>query len=130
MVTLSFTGFYAGLLALLYLGLAVNIIRVRLSARIGIGSGGNEILAKRVRIHGNFSEYVPLALVLMGCYEINGASALMLHGLGGLLLLGRLSHAFGLNKTIGASKQRQFGVLSTFLVILILAIENIRLFVN
>ncbi|ASP49136.1 MAPEG family protein [Cognaticolwellia beringensis] len=129
MVTLSLTGFYASLLGLLYIGLSINIIRVRLSAQIGIGTNGNKTLAKRVRIHGNFSEYVPLALILLGCYEINGASAFMLHMLGGALLLARLSHAIGLSKSIGTSKPRQIGVLTTFIVLLVLSIENIRLFV-
>jgi len=129
MVTLSLTGFYASLLGLLYLGLSINIIRIRLSAKIGIGSNGNDVLAKRVRVHGNFSEYVPLALILLGCYEINGASALMLHILGGVLLLARVSHAIGLSKTIGSSLPRLMGVLSTFAVLLVLSIENIRLFV-
>ncbi|TWX63777.1 MAPEG family protein [Colwellia sp. C1TZA3] len=129
MVTLSLTGFYASLLGLLYIGLSVNIIRLRLSAEIGIGTSGNDVLAKRVRVHGNFAEYVPLALILLGCYEINGASAMMLHILGGVLLLARLSHAIGLNKTIGSSTPRLMGVLSTFAVLLVLSIENIRLFV-
>ena len=129
MVTLSFTGLYAGLLGILYIGLAINIIRLRLKFQIGIGAGGNEFLAKAIRVHGNFAEYTPMALILLGCYELNGASAMMLHAMGGLLVLGRVLHVVGLNKTIGASKQRQIGMLSTFLVILVLAIENIRLFV-
>lgn len=129
MTSLSITGFYASLLALLFIGFSINIIRERLSAKVGIGTGENTTLAKRVRIHGNFAEYVPLALILMGCYEINGASALMLHLLGGVLLLARLSHAIGISKTIGSSKSRQIGVLATFIVLLVLSIENIRLFV-
>jgi len=129
MVALSFTGFYASLLGILYIGLAINIIRLRLSLQIGIGSGGNKTLAKAMRVHGNFSEYVPLALILLACYELNAASAMMLHAIGSILVLGRIFHVIGLNKTIGASKQRQIGMLSTFLVILVLAIENIRLFV-
>jgi len=129
MMALSLTGFYASLLALLYIGLAINIIRLRLRLKIGIGSGDNKCLAKAIRIHGNFSEYVPLALILLACYEVNGASAMMLHATGAVLLIGRVSHAIGINKTIGASKQRQIGMLSTFLVILVLAGENIRLFV-
>jgi uncharacterized protein len=130
MTALSLTGFYASLLGLLYIGLAVNIIRLRLSLRIGINSGGNKDLAKAIRIHGNFAEYAPIALILLACYELNGASAMMLHALGALLVVGRVSHVIGLTKTIGASIQRQFGMLSTFLVIIVLAVENIRIFVT
>jgi uncharacterized membrane protein YecN with MAPEG domain len=53
---------------------------------------------------------------------------MMLHMLGGLLLLVRLSHAIGLNKTIGSSISRLMGLMSTFAVLLVLSIENIRLF--
>ena len=128
MTTLLLTGFYASLLGILYIGLSFNIIRLRRRFKVGIGTGDNEILAKAIRAHGNFSEYVPLAVILLGCYELNGGSSIMLHALGSILVLGRVLHAIGLNKTKGVSQQRVFGMLSTFLVMLILAIDNIRLF--
>ena len=129
MATLLLTGFYASLLGILYIGLAINIIRLRRRFKVGIGTGKNELLAKAIRVHGNFSEYVPLAVILLGCYEINVASAMMLHAIGSILILGRVLHVIGLNRTVGASQQRVIGMLSTFLVILVLAIENIRLFI-
>jgi len=129
MSTLLLTGFYVSLLAVLYIGLSINIIRLRRRFKIGIGSGENELLAKAIRVHGNFSEYVPLAVILLACYEINGASAIMVHAVGSILVLGRVLHSIGLNKTVGISQQRVFGMLSTFLVILVLSIENIRFFI-
>ncbi|WP_235839571.1 MAPEG family protein [Cognaticolwellia mytili] len=129
MITLSLTGLYASLLGILYIGLTINIIRLRRRFKIGIGTGQNDILAKAIRVHGNFSEYVPLALILLGIYELNNASSVMLHALGSILVLARALHVVGLNRTIGISKQRVYGMLLTFLVILVLAVENIRLFV-
>jgi uncharacterized membrane protein YecN with MAPEG domain len=129
MMALSLTGFYASLLGLLYLGLAINIIRLRRKFKVGIGDGDNKILAQAIRVHGNFSEYVPVALILLVSYELNGGSVMVLHTLGAALVVGRVLHAIGLTKTIGISMQRQVGMLSTFFVILVLAIENIRLFV-
>ncbi len=128
MLALSLTGFYASLLGLLYIGLAINIILLRKKFKVGINDGGNKELAKAIRVHGNFAEYVPIALILLASYELNGASAMMLHVLGAALVVGRVLHVIGLTKTIGLSVQRQVGMLSTFFVILILAIENIRLF--
>ena len=130
LISLSITGLYAGLLTVLFIGLSMNIIRLRLKNKIGIGDGGNEMLAKAIRVHGNFSEYIPLALLLLGIYELNGASPLWLHVLGAILFIGRILHAVGLTKTIGASKQRQIGMISLFIVMLILAVENIRLFIS
>lgn len=128
MLALSLTGFYASLLGLLYIGLAINIILLRKKFKVGINDGGNKDLAKAIRVHGNFAEYVPIALILLASYELNGASAMMLHVLGAALVVGRVLHVIGLTKTIGLSIQRQVGMLSTFFVILVLAIENIRLF--
>ena len=128
-MTLSITGFYASLLGILYIGLAINIIRLRKKFKVGINDGGNKDLAKAIRVHGNFSEYVPVALILFACYELNHASVIMLHALGAALVVGRALHVIGLSKTIGVSMQRQVGMLSTFFVILILAFENIRLFI-
>ncbi len=129
-MTLPLTGLYASLLGLLYLGLAINIIRLRRKFKVGIGDGDNKILAQAIRVHGNFSEYVPVALILLASYELNDASVMMLHALGAALVVGRVLHAIGLTKTIGISIQRQAGMLLTFFVILITAIENIRLFIT
>lgn len=127
-VSLSITALYASLLALLLLSLSFNVIRLRLKLKVGIGDGEHKPLAAAIRIHGNFIEYIPLALVLLGCYELNGANSLWLHILGGLLFVGRILHAIGLSKSTGTSIQRQVGSLLTFLVLLILSIENIRMF--
>jgi len=125
---LSITALYASLLAILLVGLSFNVIRLRLKLKVGIGDGEQKPLAAAIRIHGNFIEYMPLALILLACYELNGANSLWLHILGATLFVGRILHAIGLSKSIGISMQRQVGMLSTFLVLLILAIENIRLF--
>lgn len=129
MVALSITGFYASLLAILYIGLAFNIIKLRRKFKVGIGDGGEKPLAAAVRIHGNFSEYIPLALILLACYELSDGFSLLLHVAGSALVLGRIMHASGLSSSIGVSKGRQVGMIATFLVLLILAIENIRMFV-
>jgi uncharacterized membrane protein YecN with MAPEG domain len=130
LVSLFITGFYASLLTLLFVGLSMNIIRLRLQSKTGIGDGGHKTLAKAIRVHGNFSEYIPMALLLLGVYEVNGGSPMLLHVLGATLFIGRVLHAIGLSKSIGVSKQRQIGMLSLFLVLLILAVENIRLFIS
>ncbi len=128
--SLSITALYASLLALLLVLLSFNVIRLRLKLKVGIGDGEHKTLAAAIRIHGNFIEYMPLALILLACYELNGADALWLHALGSLLFVGRVLHAVGLSKSIGVSFQRQVGMVSTFLVLVILSIENIRLFLT
>lgn len=112
------TGFYAGLLALLYLILAARIIRLRWKYRVGIGSGGEEELKAAIRVQGNFIEYVPFILILLGIIETQGAASALVHGMGITTLIARLSHAVGITKTIGVSVFRTIGVLGTFAVLL------------
>ena len=129
-LSLSVTGLYASLLAILFITLAINIIRLRYQYKTGIGDGGHETLEKAIRVHGNFAEYIPMALLMLGLYEINGADPSVLHVLEASLFIGRILHAVGLSKTKGVSKQRQIGMISLFIVMVILAVENIRLFIG
>lgn len=121
MSTLPLTSLFAGLLTLLYIVLAVRIIRLRWKERVGIGTGESLPLKAAVRVHGNFSEYVPLGLVLLGLMELNGASDVLMFGLGGLLFVARVFHAIGLTKSIGVSIYRTIGVLGTFAMLLLSA---------
>ena len=128
-MNLTITALYASLLALVFLTLSFNIIRLRFKLKVGVGDGGERTLTKAIRVHGNFSEYVPFALILLASYELGGADNLWLHILGSSLLLARILHAIGLSKSIGTTMPRLVGMILTFFVMLILAIENIRLFV-
>lgn len=125
---LTITALYASLLALLFIALSVNIIRLRFKLKVGVGDGGESTLTKAIRVHGNFSEYIPLALFLLGSYELSGANTLWVHIAGATLFVGRIFHALGLSKSIGTSAPRAVGTVATFLILLILAVENIRLF--
>lgn len=110
---------YTSLLALLLIGLSYNVARLRRRHQVGIGTGSIEALERAVRAQANFCEYVPLALLLLALIEF-GASmpAWALHILGLLLLVGRVAHALGLNRTAGASGARVVGIMLTWIVLL------------
>ena len=63
------TPLYATLAAVILIVLALRVIGARRSRRVAIGDGADDDLARRIRAHGNFTEYAPLALVL----ELGGA---------------------------------------------------------
>ena len=90
------TSFYIGCLSLLYLGLTLNVVRNRWKFRQSLGSGNEAQMEKAIRMHGNFSEYVPLIMLMMALLEFNKASPTLLHSLGIILLLGRAIHAYGI----------------------------------
>ena len=120
------TAFFAGILAFIFIGLSFHVIRLRQELRIAIGDGGNAALARRVRTHGNFAEYVPFALLLMAIDEINGTSEWLLVLMGLALVAGRLSHAYSLLVTEAKNYEdvrfRAAGILTTFGVIALLAL--------
>ena len=73
------TALYAALLSIIFLVLAVRVIQVRRSEKIAIGDGGSAILTRRMRVHSNFAEYVPMALVLLALAGSVHTETLLLH---------------------------------------------------
>jgi uncharacterized membrane protein YecN with MAPEG domain len=119
------TAFYAGLLAMLFLYLSALVIANRRNKKISLGDGGDRHFLQFIRAHGNFSEYVPLVLVMLLIAEINGTNDVMLHLIGLTLLFGRLIHSFGLRRHTGESWQRVVGMLLTFASMIIAAVLNL-----
>jgi uncharacterized membrane protein YecN with MAPEG domain len=90
--------FYAAILAILFIVLSVRTMLARRTAQVEIGHGENRELFRRGRVHANFAEYAPLALLLIGLAESLSASPALLHAAGGVLTAGRLAHAYGLSQ--------------------------------
>lgn len=115
----NITMFYAGVLALLLLAMSFRLVSLRRRLRVGLGSGGDEALERQMRAHGNFCEYVPIALILLLLLEASTvASVWLLHGLGIVLVVARILHGFfGLNRQSGTSFGRFWGTALSWLVI-------------
>jgi uncharacterized protein len=114
---MKITALYASLLAVVFIVLAVGVINERRSAKVAVGDGGNTALLRRMRVHANFAEYVPFALLLIALAESLGTSHLIVHALGVTLLAGRISHAYGLARTPENFRFRVGGMAATFTVI-------------
>ena len=112
----------ASLHVLFYLLLSMQVILHRKAYRIGVGTGGDEAMTRKVRVHANFAEYVPLALLLLALLELSGTTAPLLWTCGLLLLLSRVMHAIGLGGSAGYSAGRFGGTLLTFAVLLAMAL--------
>ena len=115
---------YASLLAVLVVILAMLVVRLRRGLKIGIGDGGNRDLARAIRVHGNAIESIPLFLILLAVYEINGGNVTLLHILGGVFFVSRVLHARGMLVSAGASRGRELGTIGTNTCLLGLAIAN------
>lgn len=124
---LVITPIYAGLLGLLFIRLSFAVIGVRRSEQVSLGDGDSGKLQKASRVHGNFAEYTPLALLLIGMLELNGAPWWLVHGLAAPLLVGRVLHAYGLGAAQQIIRFRIVGMVLTFLSLGASALANIAL---
>ncbi len=113
---ISITLLYGGALALVFLVLSIRVIQGR-GGKDGpsLGDGGNPMMLRRIRAHGNFAEYVPIILVLMGLLEASGTSPWIVHALGASLLVGRLFHGY----TFAFSEYFAFGRIAGILLTLL-----------
>lgn len=119
---MSITPLYAALLALLFVFLSFRIIRLRRALQVGLGDAGDKQLGRAIRVHANFAEYVPLALVLLFFVEAQPAPFWWVHLLGLLLLVGRLLHAYGLGQVNETLIFRMIGMIMTFSSVIFAAV--------
>jgi hypothetical protein len=119
---LQITGLYAGLLALIAVALGILIGIQRARTGISILHGQDMELGTAIRRHGNFTEWVPLALILLAALELNGASRGLLHGLGAALVVARVAHPIGLRHDNMRNPLRGIGAGGTTLITVIAAV--------
>lgn len=122
--------FYAGILVLIYVSLSFYVIKGRFQNRVSLGDNNVPDMQKRIRVHGNFAEYVPLAVFMIFITEVLMAETWsfadpVIHMLCIMLLIGRVSHVWGFLNVEGTSLWRAGGMILTFLVLIITALYNI-----
>ncbi len=116
------TPYYASLLALIYVALSFNVIRLRMKLQVALGDGKDKQLRRAIRVHGNYAEYVPLTLIMIYFVEIQNQSLLLVHGLCSAFILARLAHIYGVSQVRENIVFRTFGLFITGCVISISAI--------
>jgi uncharacterized membrane protein YecN with MAPEG domain len=118
--TVPVTALYGALNALLAVGLAMNVSRLRGKYKLTRGDGGHTDLQGAIRAHGNNSEHVPLAILLLLIAELCGGSSTILHVFGGVFLVARLVHPVGMIKNVNAAQY--VGALGSYLTQGVLAL--------
>ena len=93
-----YTSLYAALLGLFFTFLSVRTLLLRRKHKISLGDSGNNEMFRAIRAHANFSEYIPLNLLLLYFVEVGHAPVFLVHSLGISLVLGRLVHAHGVSQ--------------------------------
>ncbi len=115
----TITLIFAGVAALVNMWLAIRCGRVRTSAKIMHGDGGNPLLQRRMRAHLNFAENTPLVLILTLALELAGTPTLWLAIAAALFIIARVCHGIGMDAE-QPSRLRGIGVAGTMLVTLAL----------
>ncbi len=124
----TITALYGGILALIIVIMGINVTIHRFRSGIMIGDGGEKRLRRMVRIHGNSVENIPLSVLLMGLYELDGGEKMVLHAAGISLIVGRVLFAVPLWSHDGPSPIRASGVTLTWGTTAVLAMLNILQF--
>ena len=107
--------------ALINIWLAMRCGKVRGAESISIGTGGSELMERRMRAQLNFVENTPWVLALVALLELAGKGGQWLAVVAAIYMLGRIAHALGMDPN-GFAKGRMIGTLTTMLAQLGLAV--------
>ena len=124
------TSLIASALSVIFIKLSINVIGIRRKIHISLGNGGHDELERAIRAQGNFAEYVPIALILIACLEINGAPWWLVVVPGITLIIGRLIHARGIKETSPDFTRRVMGMKLTLRTLISLVILNLGWVLN
>jgi uncharacterized protein len=112
------TPFYSGIFGLFFVALSVRTLLLRRKFGIAIGSNNQPLLERASRVHSNFAEYVPMSLLLVYFLELKMPSNVWIHFVCIALLVGRISHAYGVSQVQEKFIYRVIGMALTFMVII------------
>ena len=105
--------FYAAFIALIFVVLSVRTLLLRRRLGIAIGTGEDLKLTRAMRVHSNFAEYVPIALILIYFLEVGTDTDVGIHILCVSLIGGRLLHAYGVSQIKEDYRFRVVGMILT-----------------
>lgn len=110
--------------AIINFWLALRCGQVRAKAKISIGTGGNDLLERRMRAQLNFVENTPWVLFLIAGIELAAKGGAWLAPVGAVFMLGRVAHGLGMDGT-SFGVGRSIGTAITMLTQLGLAIAAV-----
>ena len=85
-----------GILGILFFIHSIRTIAGRKLTKTNLGDGGTDLMVRRIRIHGNFAEYIPFLLLVLLLLEIRQTATSALVAYASMLIVGRVLHFYGL----------------------------------
>ena len=121
------TATYAAILGLIFAALSLWVMAGRLTSGILHGDGGRETFGRRMRAHANFTEYVPIILILIALLEMMRTSIYLITILLVILVIARLMHPFGMLAPVNSMRQYVFRGLPAVATLAVLTIAAVTL---
>ena len=109
----------ASILGILIVAVSYKCASRRMNEKIEIGTGEDKKLERLVRAQANLTEYAPISIILIGLLEANKINSQILYGIAAVLIIARLMHAYGFVNNVGKTPGRFYGIILTWLVILV-----------
>jgi uncharacterized protein len=117
MIVIPVSAIFIGIFAVFQIPLTIMVGYRRARTGIQFFDGGDQILLRRMRAHGNYTETVPIVLLAMVAAEVTGAPSWLLWVGGASLLAGRAMHA-AILVARGWGLPRAIGMILTFMPML------------
>lgn len=114
--------FAAAILALVLVYLSLRVVKLRKRHLVAIGDGGHVDLQRAIRAQGNFTEYVPMALLLLYGLEQMQMADWLVGILSLMLVVGRLLHAWSISQLKENFRIRFVGMALTFASLVVSAL--------
>ncbi|MCX7677561.1 MAG: MAPEG family protein, partial [Alteraurantiacibacter sp.] len=95
--------------------------KLRASERIVHGDGGHALLHRRMRAQANFTEYTPVALMLIFVLDLAEQDGWLLATTALAFMAGRVLHALGMDAE-GPARPRMIGMLLTLPLLMLWAV--------
>ena len=106
--------FYAAILGFIFVFLSSAGDRGAQAVPGYVGAGGHQILERRIRAHGNFSEYVPITMILLTLHGALWQRAVADPRPCIALILGRCLHAYCVGRADEDIRHRRAAMVMTF----------------
>ncbi len=114
---MSVISIYLPIFGILFLVLSIRAALTRRRLQIAVGDDGNIEMKRAMRVHANFIEYVPISVLLIYFLEQATGGVVWAHVLCLALVVGRVSHAYGVSQVKENLRFRVAGMALTFFVI-------------
>ena len=121
------TATYAAILGLILAALSVWVVATRLQSGVLHGDGRQEAMGRRMRAHANFTEYVPMILILIALLEMMRSNIYLVTTLLVVLVIARLMHPFGMLAPVNSMQQYIFRGLPAVATVGVLIVAAVTL---